>query len=43
VAAELGLGLSAEKHRVQKLFRKLGVETRNELFAKASDRAGRGT
>lgn len=41
IAAELGIGLSAEKHRVQKLFRKLGVATRNEFFAMASERARR--
>lgn len=35
IAYELGLGLSAEKHRVQKLFRKLGVSTRGELLARA--------
>jgi DNA-binding CsgD family transcriptional regulator len=36
IAPELGLGLSAEKHRVQKLFAKLGVATRKELLARAA-------
>jgi DNA-binding CsgD family transcriptional regulator len=39
IAFSLGLGLSAEKHRVQKLFRKLGVGTRSELLARAAERA----
>lgn len=39
IAYSLGLGLSAEKHRVQKLFRKLGVGTRSELLARAAERA----
>lgn len=39
IAFSLGLGLSAEKHRVQKLFRKLGVSTRSELLSRAAERA----
>jgi len=39
IAYSLGLGLSAEKHRVQKLFRKLGVGTRSELLSRAAERA----
>lgn len=38
IAYELRLSLSAVKHRVQKLFRRLGVATRNELLARASAR-----
>lgn len=39
IAFSIGIGLSAEKHRVQKLFGKLGVSTRSELLSRAAERA----
>lgn len=36
IAAELGLGLSAVKHRLQRLFGRIGVQSRSGLLAKAA-------